>query len=217
MVGQPHQHEHGQQLRKHLGRGKQFLGQRHRQRYGFKRNQHHLGVRAHDGQQLHGCQQFGNAGRRRHGCGRLQCHPRLPEQRGHETAPTLVQREHVWQPVEHHSSRLAVGLRGAARSKSGPFLPVNQQHVAGQQERLGFTQRSDRRRGRRNGAVHDVGLPQWRQPEQFQQQFHRHAGSIDRRLHSLRREHFLRRSCCLDGPGRSGVQNRARRRRGGRR
>ena len=83
-----------------------------------------------------------------------------------------------------------------------PFLPVNQQHVAGQQERLGFAERSDRRRRRRNGAVHDVGLSQWRQPEQFQQQFHRHAGSIDRRLHSLRREHFLGRSCRLDGPGR---------------
>ena len=92
----------GNNFRNTSGRRKQFLGQRHRQRYGFKRNQHRLDVRAHDGQQLHGCQQFGNAGRRRHGCRRLQRHPRFTQQRGHETASTLVQREHVWQPVEHH-------------------------------------------------------------------------------------------------------------------
>ena len=126
-----------------------------------------------------------------------------------------------WSNVNTSGNQWNTTLRGSPwdyvvlQDQVGPFLPVNQQHVAGQQERLGFTQRSDRRRGRRNGAVHDVGLPQRRQPQQFQQQFHRHAGSLDRRLHSLRREHFLRRSCCLDGPGQSGVQNRARRRRGG--
>ena len=47
-------------------------------------------------------------------------------------------------------------------------------------------------------AVHDLGLSQRGQPEQLQQQFHRHAGSIDGRVHPIRREHLLCRSCRLD-------------------